>query len=247
MTSAPRALDATVLQAVLALAREHAAEGIGVGDLAEAAGYSPFHFTRLFSRSIRMSPGAYLTALRIDAAKRLLLHGDDAVIDVATAVGFDSLSSFTRRFGALVGVPPARLRRLADEVADSPLRPFRLGDERQPVVRVRFDVPAAHRPSPQVRIWAGWFAQPAPIGMPQSGVLIDQAGETEIPLAPGFPWLLANVLPSSAEPDEQIAPVRPVVAVHPAPITRPCAVTLHFSPAHSTVPLLTALPALRRP
>lgn len=240
-------LDGTVLSAVLALARERAHEGITVADLADHAGYSPFHFTRLFGNSIRMSPGQFLTALRIDTAKRLLLTRTDPVVDVATAVGFDSLSSFTRRFRELVAIPPAQLRRLAHEVGDSPLRPFRLGDPRQPSVRLRLSVPDDVRPGPQVRIWAGWFAQPAPFGVPRGGVLVDHADEVDIPLAPGYPWLLANVLPADADPDEQIAPTRPVVAVHPAPITTPCAVTLHFSPAHSTVPLLTALPSLRRP
>lgn len=248
MTPTPRGtLGTATLQAVLQLAHERAAEGLTVADLADEAGYSPFHFTRLFSASVRLSPGQYLTAVRIDAAKRLLLQGSDPVIDVAAAVGFDSLSSFARRFRQLVAVPPARLRRLADEVADAPLLPFRLGDSRHPAVRVRMDVPDDVRPSPQVRIWAGWFAQPAPYGEPRGGVLLDKADEVEIPLAPGHPWLLANVLPASADADEQLAPTQLIVAVHPAPITAPCAVTLRFSPAHSTVPILTALPSLRRP
>lgn len=238
-------LDAATLRAVVQLARERATEQLTVSDLADHAGYSPFHFTRLFANSIAMSPGEYLTALRIDAAKRLLLTRDEPVIDIAVAVGFDSLSSFSRRFRATVGVPPARLRRLADEVADAPLRPFRLGDPREPAVRVRMVVPAAHRPAPRVQIWAGWFAQPKPVGLPRGGVLVDRADEVEIPLCPGYPWLLANVLPATADPGEHIAPEVPVVAVHPAPITAPCSVELHFSPANSTVPILTALPSLR--
>lgn len=240
-------LDATALNSVLAFARERAHEGIGVADLADHASYSPFHFTRVFANSIGMPPGQFLTALRIDAAKRLLLSVEDPVIDVAMAVGFDSLSSFARRFRELVTVPPARLRRLAHDVGDSPLRPFRLGDPRHPAVRVRLHVPDAVRPAPRVQVWAGWFAQRAPFGLPRGGVLVDHADEVEIPLAPGFPWLLANVLPADADPGEQIAPAQPIVAVHPAPITAPCAVTLHFSPAHSTLPLLTALPSWRRP
>lgn len=238
-------LEAASLQAVLALARERATSNITVRDLADEAGYSPFHFTRLFARSVRMSPGQYLTALRIDAAKRLLLHRSEPVIDIATAVGFDSLSSFTRRFRETVGIPPARMRRLADEVADSPLRPFRLGEDPDRPVRVRLHVPDAVRPAPHVRIWAGWFAHPAPFGLPRGGVLLDEASEVDLPLCPGHPWLLANVLPATAEPDEQIAPAAPIVAVHPAPITGPCTITLHFSPSNSTVPILTALPSLR--
>lgn len=246
MTSTPRAtLGAATLQAVLRLARERASEGLTVADLADEAGYSPFHFTRLFSRSVRLSPGQYLTAVRIDAAKRLLLADTVPVIDVATAVGFDSLSSFARRFRQTVGLPPGRLRRLADEVADSPLTPFRLGDPRHRSVRVRMNVPDAVRPAPRIQIWAGWFPQLAPMGVPRGGVLLDRADEVEIPLCPGYPWLLANVLSASEEAAEQIAPTVPIVAFHPVPITEPCTVTLTFSPANSSVPVLTALPSLR--
>jgi AraC family transcriptional regulator len=96
---------------LLALAREQAATLV-VQDLADHAAYSPFHFTRLFTARVGMSPGQYLVAQRIDAAKRLLLEADDPVIDVATHVGFDSLSSFGRRFHATVGTSPGAFREL---------------------------------------------------------------------------------------------------------------------------------------
>ncbi|WP_262424225.1 helix-turn-helix transcriptional regulator [Brachybacterium sp. Z12] len=111
----PRAEDR--FSSVLHFAHENAAT-LDVADLAAQAGYSPFHFTRIFSARMGIGPGQYLTALRIDAAKRMLLAGDDAVIDVASAVGFDSLSSFSRRFRSTVGVAPGQLRRLADRISD---------------------------------------------------------------------------------------------------------------------------------
>ena len=101
----PRAEDR--FSSVLRLAHENAAT-LDVADLAEHAGYSPFHFTRLFGARMGIGPGQYLTALRIDAAKRMLLAGDDAVIDVAAAVGFDSLSSFGRRFRSSSFARPTR-------------------------------------------------------------------------------------------------------------------------------------------
>ena len=111
----PRAEDR--FSSVLRLAHENAAT-LDVADLAEHAGYSPFHFTRIFGARMGIGPGQHLIALRIDAAKRMLLAGDDAVIDVAAAVGFDSLSSFSRRFRSTVGVAPGQLRRLAQTVAE---------------------------------------------------------------------------------------------------------------------------------
>ena len=103
----------------------------------------------------------------------------------------------------------------------------------------------AVRPAPRIQIWAGWFPQLAPMGVPRGGVLLDRADEVEIPLCPGYPWLLANVLSASEEAAEQIAPTVPIVAFHPVAIAEPCTVTLTFSPANSSVPVLTALPSLR--
>lgn len=69
----------------------------------------------------------------------------------------------------------------------------------------------------------------------------------DLPLSPGAPWLLGFAVRSGAEPDEQLAPERPWVAVHPGPLTTPTAVDLTFFQAGPTgVPLLSALPALCR-
>ena len=133
------------LASALALARERPAE-LSVSDLADHAGYSPFHFSRLFARHAGIGPGQYLTALRIDTAKRLLLTDDDAVIEVATAVGFTSLSSFTRRFRETVGVPPAQLRRLAERISDTPPRPFSLLRPGTGTVHAEIELPPAFSP-----------------------------------------------------------------------------------------------------
>src|SRR5699024_10443233 len=98
---------------------------------------------------------------RIDRAKRLLLQDTESVIDVASAVGFDSLSSFSRRFSATVGVPPGRLRRLADRISDRPPLPFSLLRPGTGAVRVDLDVPASLSQRGDPHIWVGWFPQPA--------------------------------------------------------------------------------------
>lgn len=138
----------------LELARS-APQELSVADLADLVGYSPFHFTRLFTQRTGIGPGQYLIAQRIDAAKRLLLTEDLPVIDVATAVGFDSVSSFSRRFKHTVGVAPGALRQLADRVADHPPQPFALLPPSPDVVRVHLDVPeeACRRGVPS--LWVG--------------------------------------------------------------------------------------------
>lgn len=240
-------MTAQPVLAAASLVRERFAEPLSVGDLADHVGYSPFHFSRLFAAGTGVGPGEYLAAVRIDAAKRLLLHGDDAVVDVAVRVGFDSPSSFSRRFRASVGVPPGGLRRLADRVADRPPQPFRLGDARQALVRVRPEVPQPLLPPGELSVWVGWFPKPAPIGLPAGGLLARYGDRVELPLAPGAPWLLGFAVPGGADVEAQLVPSEPLVAVHPAPVTSGGSVTLTFgAPAPTSVPLLSALPSLCR-
>lgn len=220
---------------------------LGVNELADHAGYSPFHFSRLFTARMGIAPGHFLTALRMDAAKRLLLTGTDAVIDVATAVGFDSLSSFSRRFRETVGVPPAGLRRLADHLADHPPAPFALDGTDSRTARVRLDPPGAVQRDGDASVWVGWYRQPAPIGMPAAGLLVRGLTAVEIPLCPGAPWLLGFAVPTRAGVMDQLAPEHPVVAAHPFAVTGPCSLTLHFGDRGVRgVPLLSALPSLAR-
>lgn len=238
-------LSRPALAEVVSFARSRLAEGIGVQDLADHAGYSPFHFSRLFRSAARIPPGQYLTALRIDAAKKLLLTETIAVVDVATAVGFDSQSSFSRRFRDTVGVAPGRFRALADTLSTAPLPTFRIGDQGQPRVEVRLDLPDRWRPGPRVQIWLGWFPTPAPIGLPAAGVLAEGAGSLALPLCPGHPWLLALAVSGTADPEDYLLPRRPLVGFHPAPLCAPAQVTVRIAPAEELeVPLLCVLPSL---
>lgn len=166
---------------------EHHCEPITVCDLADAAGYSRHHFSRAFTGSFGISPSAYLTAARIETAKRLLLDETDAVVDVAVAVGFDSLSSFTRRFAAAVGTIPARLRQLAGQLECSSSQPFVLADASQPTIDVTPVLPEGV--SDSCRVWLGWYPSPAPIGLPAAGQLGEYDQPLRLPMHPGVPWL----------------------------------------------------------
>lgn len=236
-----------VLRSVVGVMRAAATDGMSTLDAADHAGYSPYHFNRLFAASTRVSPGQYLCALRIDAAIRLLLAEPDPVIDIATAVGFESLSSFSRRFRVMVGTSPGAFRRLADTIAETTIRPFRLGDPRQAAVVVRPRLPAEFRPSPALALWIGWFPRPAPIGLPTGGVLTTSDDEVMLPLSPANPWLLSFAVPVHAGATDQLVPERPLVAACPLPLVAAATVELHYEYAGDVdLPLLPALPSLVR-
>ncbi len=86
------------------------AEPLRLDQLAREAALSPFHFLRIFRSAFGETPHQYLTRVRIEAAKRLLL-ADAPVTDVCFEVGFQSLGSFSALFARRVGAPPSTFRR----------------------------------------------------------------------------------------------------------------------------------------
>jgi AraC-like DNA-binding protein len=90
--------------------------------LARDAGYSKFHFTRLFARAYGETPRAYVTKRRIERAKDLLRTANLRVTEVCFLVGFESVGSFSSRFRELVGRSPSAYR--ADHVAWAGLPPI---------------------------------------------------------------------------------------------------------------------------
>jgi AraC-like DNA-binding protein len=82
-------------------------------DLEGAAGQadiSPFHFLRLFSSVLGVTPHQYLVRSRLRHAARLLADDERSVTDVAYDVGFGDLSNFVRTFHRAAGVSPRRFR-----------------------------------------------------------------------------------------------------------------------------------------
>lgn len=79
-------------------------------DAAAQAGVSPFHFLRLFSSVLGVTPHQYLVRSRLRHAARLLTGDDRAVTDIAYDVGFADLSNFVRTFHRAAGVSPLKFR-----------------------------------------------------------------------------------------------------------------------------------------
>jgi AraC-like DNA-binding protein len=82
-----------------------------LADAAREAYLSPFHYHRLFSQIFGETPLEFLTRLRIDRAKELLIRNVAAVTDVCLAVGYESLGSFSTRFRRATGYSPREFQR----------------------------------------------------------------------------------------------------------------------------------------
>lgn len=85
-------------------------EPINLGELASSVFVSPFHFLRIFTKTTGVTPGKYLSAIRMYEAKRLLLTTSLRVSDIVNGVGYRSLGTFTTRFTQAVGMTPSQYR-----------------------------------------------------------------------------------------------------------------------------------------
>ncbi|WP_127539620.1 helix-turn-helix transcriptional regulator [Paenibacillus illinoisensis] len=83
---------------------------ITLTETASIAHLSVNHFLRNYKKLFGITPHQYLTELRLQAAKRLLLDTDKPVTDVCYEVGFESLGSFSTLFSKRFHTSPSQLR-----------------------------------------------------------------------------------------------------------------------------------------
>ncbi|MBB3898740.1 AraC family transcriptional regulator [Roseococcus suduntuyensis] len=92
----------------VAMIREGYAQPLRVERLAEAAGMSPSSFHHHFRAVTSLSPLQFQKQLRLIEARRMMLSEGIASSHAAYAVGYESIPQFTREYGRVFGVTPAR-------------------------------------------------------------------------------------------------------------------------------------------
>ena len=105
-----------------------------VGDAAKAAGYSKFHFQRIFSEAMRMTPAEYIRRRRITEIIRRMECSDRPMSDIAFELGFNSKENFTRAFRAEHSILPSEYRAAMNSLklcgrVDSGDEPFSINPE----------------------------------------------------------------------------------------------------------------------
>lgn len=78
--------------------------------IAAHAGYSRYHFVRLFRAVYGLTPGQYLSGRRIERAENLLRTANLSVTEICALVGFTSLGSFSSTFKKQTGLTPSDYR-----------------------------------------------------------------------------------------------------------------------------------------
>lgn len=98
------------LAEVLTFVRENQTARLHLRDVAEKANLSPYYFCKLFRKTMGMTFTDYLTRLRLENAKDLLLNQHTPVGEVAVAAGFGSIPHFNRAFKRYTSMTPTCYR-----------------------------------------------------------------------------------------------------------------------------------------
>lgn len=90
----------------------HLGEDLSLEELSAVAGFSPYHFHRIFAAMVGETLFGFIGRLRLERSQGLLCGDSNRpVTDIALACGFSSPAAFSRAFAARYGVSPTQWRR----------------------------------------------------------------------------------------------------------------------------------------
>ena len=245
------------VEASLQYIQEHLMEPITLEEISHQAGYSPYHFTRLFKSHMGIPLFYYVSALRMQKAKDLLLHTDFTIRDIALEVGHQSLGTFTTRFTEKVGISPAAFRQTRTEgrrvleklhelskknaLIDSSSRQCSITGTVEAVIHY------------QGVVLAGLFPKPIPEGMPLYGTLATLPGEFCLSgIQPGIYYLMATSLSWGMETDSILLAKKTLRTRDHKPLTiMPGTMPSHlnvklYPPKLDDPPIVVSLPILMK-
>ncbi|MFH9611352.1 helix-turn-helix domain-containing protein [Streptomyces sp. NPDC017448] len=187
---------------VISNMRANLGQDLTIDDMARTAMFSKFHFTRIFRDVTGTSPGRFLSALRIQEAKRLLVQTQFSVADISSLVGYSSVGTFSSRFKACVGVSPSVYRELEGFASgidqepwpDSPASPAGVSGI---TLRGHVTLPAGRAAGP---CYVGLFPTQVPQGRPVRCSVLEGPGAFELRNVPVGTWyLLVHSVPYGQE------------------------------------------------
>lgn len=97
---------------VLAFINEHLDSDLTIGQLAEVANFSPFHFQRIYKSLQAETPYDTILRLRLEKSVFLMKHySRKTVTEIAFECGFSSVENFSRQFRKRFGHAPSTFKR----------------------------------------------------------------------------------------------------------------------------------------
>lgn len=106
----PVARHAEMIHNALAFIEQNYSKPISLADIANHVHFSAPYFSKIFKREMNITFTRYLTRVRIEESKKLLIDPTIPLAKIPSRVGFEEQSYFTKVFRANVGTSPGRYR-----------------------------------------------------------------------------------------------------------------------------------------
>jgi AraC-like DNA-binding protein/ligand-binding sensor protein len=102
--------ESPVITRAKAFIMEHLDEDLTLAQVARSVCMSSYYFCKTFKKATGLTYIDYLSRVRIEKVKQLLLNPHTRISEAAFATGFQSLSQFNRTFRRIAGESPSRYR-----------------------------------------------------------------------------------------------------------------------------------------
>lgn len=244
------------IDAAVAYIHQYLQEPLSLSQLARVVAYSPYHFARMFKARIGLSPQYYVSSLRLQRAKELLLYTHLSIRDIGLEIGQQSLGTFTTRFTHRVGVTPSGFRASRLQADRGMRRLSHLHARHEwplPSISPHASIHGVVQAAELFEgiIFIGLFPKPIPEGLPLYGTVLPALGAFSFhEVAPGTYYLMATSVSWQMAPLDYLIPRTtlrtrsrvPIVVKHTVPV--PDQVVTLFPPRLDDPPILTSLPVL---
>jgi AraC family transcriptional regulator len=190
-------MEHLIERAVVAI-YERYSEPIHLEELARTAMLSKFHFLRVFRCVTGVTPGRFLSAVRLQEAKRLLLTTSFNVAYISAQVGYSGTGTFTRRFTESVGLSPTQYRKMSR--GDPSIQMKRAAPHLMSKVCGSVSGTIDAVGVPLSSIYIGAFDSPILQGHPAASVDVPEPGTFQLDSVPPGTWYIHAVARGSDLP-----------------------------------------------
>lgn len=101
---------ADTMHKITAFIKSNYMHKISLSDIAEHVYMSKSYISKIFNEEMHMSISSYISKVRIDKSKHLLLDDSMTIADIASLTGFEDQSYFTKQFKTATGLSPKKFR-----------------------------------------------------------------------------------------------------------------------------------------
>ena len=82
-------------------------------------GLSTYYLSRLFKEITGLTFTDYITKLRMQKSKYLLINSKEGLKEIVISIGYTDLASFIRKFKKIEGITPGEYRRIHSSIRDN--------------------------------------------------------------------------------------------------------------------------------